>query len=188
MNKKTLTLILAISISYMSSLAFAEEPFIGIGVVNHTYKQDPAGTDNDAKAEPSSYKITLGSRVAKKFIIEAYYLVPNESDEIIIGGNPTVMKVEYETLVGASINYALVSGPFTFYIGPNVTAAKIKAESSNPALDAANDLDIRVSPGAGAGIDLQIYKKISLAIHGESYLQDGDRTGIGAGAELRYHF
>jgi len=187
MNKKTLSLIIAISTTYLSGLAFAEEPFIGVGIVSHTYEQDPSGTANDVKAKPTSYKITLGSRVAKNWIIEAYYLPQKDKDGIIIGGAGTPMDVEYEIVAGASINLALVSGPFTFYAGPNMTAAKITAESGIEALDQANDFDTRVSPGLGLGMDLTIYKNFSLDFNAQSYLWDGDRLGYGTGVELRYH-
>lgn len=188
MNKKTLSLILAISTTYLSGLAFAEEPFIGVGIVNHTYKQDPSGSANDVTAKPSSIKLTLGSRIAQNWIIEAYYLLPNKEDEIAIGGAGTKMDVEYETLIGASLNYAIIhTSSLVIYGGPNVTAAKIKAKSGNATLDAANDFDVRVSPGLGIGIDLTIYKKASLYLEAQSYLLDGDRTGFGTGAGLRYH-
>lgn len=188
MNKKTLTLILAISTTYLSGLAFAEEPFIGVGLVNHSYEQDPSGSANDVTAKPSSIKLTVGSRIAKNWVIEAYYLLPHEEDEISIGGAGTVMDVEYESIIGASLNYAFVhTGSFAIYAGPNVSAAKIKAESGNAVLDAQNDFDVRVSPGLGLGMDITLYKSLSLYIEGQSYLIDSGRLGVGTGAGFRYH-
>jgi len=166
-----------------SGAALAEEPYIGIGAVQHRYEQDL--TD----AEPVSYRITLGSRISKHTIIEAYYLGSAISDdEATAGASATPIDFEYEFIVGASINASVKGGPFTLYAGPNISAAKIKVVSSNPAITAANDLDTRVSPGMGIGLDLRFAKHLSLDFNAQTYYLSKDKKGAGAGAEFRYHF
>lgn len=166
-----------------SSIAFAEEPYIGLGVVKHTYEQDLL------EAEPISYRITFGSRISKHTIIEAFYLETAEADdEATAGALATPIELEYEFIVGASINRSIKSGPLTLYGGPNVTAAKVKASSADPVINAANNLDTRVSGGLGIGLDLRFAKHLSVDFNAQSYYYSPDITGWGAGAELRYHF
>ncbi len=183
MIKNTLSFSLLLSTFLLSCLAYAEEPYIGLGVVQHTFEQDN-GNANDFEVEPSSYRITLGSRIAKNYLIEAYYLSKKDADEATLG--ITNVDFEYKAVVGAAIYRAFNAGIFRFYIGPNINAAKVSFESNNAALNDANDLDTRVSPGLGAGLDMQLYKKLYLNVNYQSYYIDSGLLGTGAGAELRY--
>ena len=180
-------LILLISMTYLSSLTYAEEPFIGLGAVVGQYDQDSPGTDNDADASPESYKLTIGSRIYKNAIIEAYYLHTMEKDTIELGGANTPVDIEFDFIFGASINWAGVAGPFTFYAGPNISAAKITATSDNQVLQDANTFSTQISPGFGVGIDVRLHKHFSVDFHGETYLYDSDKSAMGFGAQLRYH-
>jgi hypothetical protein len=197
MIKNTLALILVISITYLPSLSFAEEPYIGLGMVNHTLKDDD-GDENDYKTQPTSYRFTVGSRIAKNYIIEAYFLSNESSDNASLGTIITTFDFEYEQVFGASINYALVAGPLTIYGGPNITAAKLtatvdRANSSSTISDTDEIIlnsqfsETLLSGGIGVGVDLRVYKNISIDLNAQSYLFDGDRLGTGVGAELRYH-
>jgi len=187
MIKTARFLTLLISMTYLSSVAYAEEPFIGLGLVVGQYDQDSPGTANDADASPESYKLTIGSRIYKNAIIEAYYLHPKKEDTIPLGGANTLVDIEFDFIFGASINYAAVAGPFTFYLGPNISAAKISASSDNAVLQDANTFSTQVSPGFGVGIDVRLHKHFSINFHAESYLYDSDKSATGAGAQLRYH-
>ncbi len=189
MIRKHLSFALVFASFLTSSMVFAEEPYVGVGAVQHRYKQDLT------EAEPVSYRITLGSRVSKHTVIEAFFLGPAiEDDEATAGTTPTPIDFEYEFIVGASINGSVKAGPFTLYAGPNVTATKIKVTATgadpveNAAINKANDLDTRVSPGMGIGLDLRFTKHLSLDFNAQSYYLSKDKKGGGAGAELRYHF
>lgn len=187
MIKTARFLILAISMSYLSSQAYAEEPFIGIGYVSSQYSQDSSGSANDADYNPESYKLTLGSRIYKNAIIEAYYLHSAKEDTQELGGANTPVDLEFDFIFGASINWAGVAGPFTFYAGPNISAAKITATSDNQVLQDLNTFSTQISPGFGVGLDIRLHKHFSLDVHAESYLYDSEKTGAGVGAQLRYH-
>lgn len=172
-----------------SSVAFAEEPYVGIGAVQHRYEQDLT------EAEPISYRITVGSRISKHTVIEAFYLGSAiEDDEATAGPSATPIDFEYDFIVGASINGSVKAGPFTLYAGPNITATKINVVATGPdpilnaAINAANDLDTRVSGGLGIGLDLRFARHFSLDFNAQSYYFSDDAKGAGAGAELRYHF
>jgi opacity protein-like surface antigen len=188
MIKNTLSITLVLATFLFSSMALAEEPYIGIGAVQHTYEQD-FGNENDFEAEPTSYRITIGSRVARYWIMEAYYLAPlEEDDEVFIGtGGNTGIEVEYEAILGYSVNASYKAGPFLIYGGPHITAARIVAESTNPSIDSFNDKDTRVSGGLGAGVSIVLFDKVSLNVNGQTYYWDSDILGTGVGAELRYH-
>ena len=119
----------------------------------------------------------------------------------ITDGKKRVFDIEYASIFGASINYAIISGPFTFYAGPNISVAKLEGEVNEKESDSTlSDTEIdfsnneikdqygsRYSVGGGAGIDINIYKNFSIDFNAQSYLIDGDVRGIGYGAELRYH-
>lgn len=185
MIKNTLSVVSLLALISASFSVFAEEPFIGIGMVSHKYKQD-FGNISDFEAEPTSYRLTLGSRITKDYTIEAYYLSPAESDdEVLVGATP--MEMEYREIVGASINRIFIAGPFSLYLGPNVTAAKVSAESTNPSLDSIFEKETRVSPGLGLGINLKVHKHFSINVNAQTYYYSTDILGTGAGAELRYH-
>ena len=198
MIKQTLALILGISITYLPSLSFAEEPYVGLGIVSHAIKDD----DNGFDVKPQSYRFTLGSRIAKNWIAEAYYLSPGSDDTgAITDGKKRVFDIEYSSIFGASINYALVTGPFTFYAGPNLSVADLDgavntkesaATLSDTEIDFSNNeikdkYGSRYSLGGGAGVDINFYKNFSIDFNAQTYLLGDGMTGIGYGAELRYH-
>jgi len=190
MIKNTLVIASFLAASCFSLVSYAEEPYIGIGMVKHTHEQK-FDSVNDFEAEPTAYRLTLGSRIAKNWVMEAYYLETKDADEIDIGtrANPVLMDIEYKTILGASINWGYTSGPIRIYAGPNVTAAKVSAKTvkSNPALDAFNEKDTRFSPGIGAGIDIKPFKHFSFSLGAQSYYWADDILGVGFGGELRYH-
>jgi hypothetical protein len=199
MIKQTLALILGISITYLPSLSLAEEPYFGVGAVSHQVKQDTGKANNDFDVKPTGYRFTVGSRIAKNWIAEVYYIKSADSDSVTYEtSDPTTFDIEYESIFGASINYALISGPFTFYAGPNLTVANLNATvdtTKSPTLTTEEvmvqnnrgDYNSRYSLGGGVGIDLTIYKNFSININAQSYLIDSDQIGIGYAAELRYH-
>ncbi len=193
MIKQTLILFLALSITYLPSLSHAEEPFIGIGALGLNHKED-----GGVSAKPTSIKVTLGSRVARNWIMEAYYLSPLDGDDITADSG-TVFEVNYDKAYGASLSYAKRLGLLTLYGGINGTAVDFKAEVTDAsasganateiaALNAANSKDTLLSPGFQVGADFNFYKNVSVDLKFQRYYWDSDATGDGIGAELRYHF
>jgi len=195
-NTLRLTLLLSLASFSCIGLVHAEEPFFGIGVTSQNYTEN-SGNDNDFTTNHTGIKFTLGSRIAKNWIIESSFQLPSSSDQVTLSGG-VEYDIEFESIISASINYAIKKSIFTLYGGPNVSAAQLSIETiggtteqNAETLNALNARDTKISPGLGLGVDIQIYKKFSLDLHGETFYCDGlctgDNTGYDVGIELRYH-
>lgn len=186
MIKTTLSVILTISITYLSSYVYAEEPFVAIGGVLATYNQEATSATNDAEVELENVKVTLGSRIHSNWIIEASYSYSNGPEIVPLGTAQTDTSFEFDSILSASINYTKMIGSTLIFIGPSVNWVQFSATSSALLTPFLPEID-QVGPGARIGIDFPLYKKLSVAVMGEVYLVESDYNASGAGAEFRYH-